>query len=90
MKTALGVPILPLERHLQGNAPMSETDLSRAALKALFKEVLAETLREERVLLREIVGEVLEDLAIAETLHEAEQARNVKYDDVLPNLEGLA
>ncbi|MDX1548723.1 MAG: hypothetical protein R3247_17125 [Rhodothermales bacterium] len=69
---------------------MADMHVSRNVLKQVLKEALAETLHEERVLLRDIVAEVLEDLALAETLHEAEEARKVTYDDVMPHREGLA
>ena len=48
-----------------------------------MKEAIAETLREERELLHEIIVEVLKDFALAEAIREGRESKIVQRDEVL-------
>lgn len=57
------------------------------ALKEAFKEALAETLHEQRGLLREDFVEELEDFAFAEAIREVQQTGRIERDAIFELLE---
>ena len=69
---------------------MSETPISKEALKQALKEALVETLSEQQDLLRAIVAEVLEDLVLGEAMREGEVTEEVSRERIFDLLEGRA
>jgi hypothetical protein len=67
---------------------MAETQLDRRALKQALKDAVAETLRDERGLLREVVTEALEDFALAEAIRQGRKTDPVSRDAVFRTLRG--
>jgi hypothetical protein len=59
-------------------------------LKRAFKEVLVETLHEQREFLHEIFADVLEDLALSEAIREGRKTKKVGREEVVRVLEGKA
>jgi len=62
---------------------MALTDPNSEAMKRVLKEALAETLHEQR----ELLHEVLEDIALAEAIREGQQTDRVDRDEVFDVLE---
>lgn len=51
---------------------MSKNDLLNDKIKQLVKEAVIEALREQRPFLEEVISEVIEEMALAEFLHDME------------------
>ena len=66
---------------------MPQTTLDEAQIKELFKQALVELLQERKDLLREVIAEVLEDLALLRAIKEGEDTETVGKEDVLRALE---
>jgi hypothetical protein len=66
---------------------MPQTTLDEAQIKELFKQALVELLQERKDLLRELIAEVLEDLALLRAIKEGEDTETVGKEDVLRVLE---
>ena len=67
---------------------MAQADPNNEAPKQALKEVLAETLHEQRELLHEVFAEVLEDFAMAEAVREGLQSQRIERAEVFDVLEG--
>jgi hypothetical protein len=57
-------------------------------LKELMKAAVAEVLEERKDLVRELLEEALEDIALARAIEEGEQSAVVAREEVLEILEG--
>ncbi len=66
---------------------MTTTELRSPVFKQLLKEVLAETLREQRDLLHEVFAEVIEDMALAEAIRQGRETEPVSRDAIFQVLE---
>ena len=64
------------------------TTLDETHLKKLFKTAMAEVLEENRELLREVIEEALEDIALARAIEEGLKTESVPRDEVFSVLEG--
>jgi hypothetical protein len=51
-------------------------------LKPLLKELLHELLMQERGLLKELIYEVIEDVALAKAITEGKDSENVERDEI--------
>jgi len=69
---------------------MARASRDTDALKQAFKEVLIETLHEQREILHEIFADVLEDLALSEAIREGRKTKKVGRDEVVRVLERKA
>ena len=67
---------------------MSEPSLNTAELRQLLKDVLTETLNEQRDLLRDIFAEVIEDVGLTEAIKEGSESEVVDREEVMKILEG--
>jgi hypothetical protein len=67
---------------------MAEIPLEDARLKALFKTALREVLEERKDLLREVIEETLEDIALARAIEAGQHTEEVSRSQVLSVLEG--
>jgi hypothetical protein len=67
---------------------MAATDLEEAALRRALKEVIVETLQEQRALLHEVFTEVLEDFALAAAIREGQQTKTAPREEVFRALRG--
>ena len=66
---------------------MDSAPLEAPELKALLKQALAETLTEQRELLREVFADALEDIAMTEAIREGEDTELVDRETVFALLE---
>ena len=66
---------------------MSTTVIDEAKLKEALKAALIEILEERKDLVREILEEALEDIALARAIEEGEQSELVTRDEVFNALE---
>lgn len=66
---------------------MSSTLIDEAKLKEALKSAIVEVLEERRDLVREVLEEALEDIALARAIDEGEQSELVSRDEVLNALE---
>lgn len=66
---------------------MSGTLIDEAKLKEALKSAIVEILEERKDLVREVLEEALEDIALARAIEEGEQSELVSRDDVLNVLE---
>ena len=60
------------------------------ALKRALKEVLVETLHEQREFLHDVFAEVLEDFALAEAIREGQETKRARRDEVFRVLRGIS
>jgi len=67
-----------------------EVTIAEERLKEVLKMAVVEVLEERGDLLREIVEEALEDLALARAIEEAESSESVSRDHVFSLLNGEA
>lgn len=67
-----------------------EVTIAEERLKEVLKMAVVEVLEERGDLLREIVEEALEDLAMARAIEEGESSENVSRDQVFSLLKGEA
>ena len=56
-------------------------------LKELFKAAIVEVFEERRDLVRDVVAEALEDIALVRAIDEGERGANVSREDVFEALE---
>lgn len=66
---------------------MSGTLIDEAKLKEALKSAIVEILEERKDLVREVLEEALEDIALARAIEEGEQSELVSRDEVLNVLE---
>ena len=66
---------------------MSTTVIDEAKLKEALKAALIEILEERKDLVREVLEEALEDIALARAIEEGEQGELVTRDEVFNALE---
>lgn len=69
---------------------MAQTSIDLQVLRQTLKEVLIETLHEQRPLLQEVFMEVLEDHALAEAIQEGKTTELVSREEVFDIFEGKA
>jgi hypothetical protein len=67
---------------------MAEIPLEDARLKALFKAALTEVLEERKDLLREVIEETLEDIALARAIEAGQHTEEVSRSEVFSAFEG--
>ena len=66
---------------------MTEALLDDARLKQLFKTALLEVLEERKDILREVIEETLEDIALARAIEGGLRTTDVSRDEVFSVLE---
>lgn len=66
---------------------MSTTLIDEAKLKEALKSAIVEILEERKDLVREVLEEALEDIALARAIDEGEQSELVTRDEVFKALE---
>ena len=66
---------------------MSTTLIDEAKLKEALKAAIVEVLEERKDLVREVLEEALEDIALARAIDEGEQSELVARDEVFKALE---
>jgi hypothetical protein len=66
---------------------MSTTLIDEAKLKEALKAAIVEVLEERKDLVREVLEEALEDIALARAIEEGEQSELVTRDEVFKALE---
>ncbi len=66
---------------------MGAVAIDDARLKGLLKQAMMEVLEERADLFRELLADVVEDLALARAIKEEEQTPGVGKDEVLRALE---
>ena len=67
---------------------MAEGPLEDERLKALFKTALLEVLEERKDLLREVIEETLEDIALARAIEAGQRTEEVSRSEVFSVLGG--
>jgi hypothetical protein len=67
---------------------MAEIPLEDARLKALFKAALTEVLEERKDLLRDVLEETLEDIALARAIEAGQHTEEVTRNEVFSVFEG--
>jgi hypothetical protein len=67
---------------------MAEVPLEDERLKALFKTALLEVLEERKDLLREVIEETLEDIALARAIEAGQRTEEVSRSEVFSVLGG--
>jgi hypothetical protein len=67
---------------------MAEVPLEDASLKALFKAALTEVPEERKDLLRDVIEETLEDIALVRAIEAGQHTEEVSRTDVFSVLEG--
>jgi len=67
---------------------MAKVPLDDAKLKDLLKTALTEVLEERKDLLREVIEETLEDIALARAIEAGQHTEEVSRSEVLSVLEG--
>jgi hypothetical protein len=66
---------------------MPETVMSEKKLKALLKAAVIEALEERRDLVRDVVDEAIEDLAMVRAIDEGAESRTIDASEVYRILE---
>jgi hypothetical protein len=66
---------------------MSSTSIDEAQLKEALKSAILEILEERKDLVREVLEEALEDIALARAIEEGEQSELATRDEVLNAVE---
>jgi hypothetical protein len=67
---------------------LTQVLIDDAKLKALFKTALMEVLEERKDLLRDVIEETLEDIALARAIEEGQRTEDASRGEVLSLLEG--
>lgn len=67
---------------------MAQVPLDDDRLKDLFKKALLEVLEERKDLLRDVIEETLEDIALARAIEQGRRTPEVSRGEVLSLLEG--
>ncbi len=60
--------------------------MNEAALTRSLKQALTETLRDNRDAMRDLLAEVIEDVALADAIREDEKSKQVKREMVMKTL----
>jgi hypothetical protein len=68
---------------------MATTLIDEAKLKEALKSAILEILEERKDLVREVLEEALEDIALARAIGEGEQSELVTRDEVFKALESV-
>ncbi len=66
-------------------ATVSESD----ELKDVFKSAIVEVLQERQEMVREILGDIIEDIAFSKAIAEGEQTPRVSHESVFEVLESV-
>ena len=66
---------------------MTTATFDEAKLKDLFKSALIEVLEERKDLIRELLEEAIEDIALAHAIEEGEHGERVSREEVFELLE---
>jgi hypothetical protein len=61
---------------------MAKPDVDESRLKELFKEAMVEVLEERRDLMRAVMEEALEDIALARAIEEGEGTPEISRDEI--------
>ena len=61
---------------------MAKPDVDEGRLKELFKEALVEVLEERRDLMRAVMEEALEDIALVRAIEQGEGTAEVSRDEI--------
>lgn len=69
---------------------MTQATIDEKRMKELFKDALVELFEERKDLLRDLVAEVLEDVALVHAIQEGATGDSVSRDEVFGILEGQA
>jgi hypothetical protein len=67
---------------------MSSLSVEEGRLKALLKTAIVEVLEERKDLVRDLLEEVLEDMALARAIEAGEQTGTISREEVFKSLEG--
>ena len=67
---------------------MGQALLEEEKLKSLVKSALVEALEERKGVLRELIEETMEDIALARAIKEGERTRKARRKQVFAVLEG--
>jgi hypothetical protein len=67
---------------------MSTLSVDEGRLKELLKTAIIEVLEERKDLVRDLLEEVLEDIALVRAIEAGEQTETVSRDEVFKSLEG--
>jgi len=67
---------------------MAEVTLEDERLKRIFKTALLEVLEERKDLLRDVIEETLDDIALARAIEAGQRTEEVSRNEVLSLLEG--
>ena len=67
---------------------MTQVPMDDARLKALFKTALLEVLEERKDLLRDVIEETLEDIAVARAIEAGQGTEEASRSEVFSLLEG--
>jgi hypothetical protein len=67
---------------------MTPVTLDEARLKDLLKAAIIEVFEERRDLIRDVLEEAIEDIALAHAIEEGEHGARVSREDVFEILEG--
>jgi hypothetical protein len=67
---------------------MTQVPLDDERLKALFKTALLEVLEERKDILRDLIEEALQDIALARAIEQGQRTEEVSRSEVFSILEG--
>jgi hypothetical protein len=67
---------------------MTQVPLDDERLKALFKTALLEVLEERKDILRDLIEEALQDIALARAIEQGQRTEDVSRSEVFSILEG--
>lgn len=67
---------------------MTQEPVDEEKLKRLFKTALVEVLEERKDILREIIEETIEDIALARAIEQGQQTGEASRSEVISILEG--
>ncbi len=67
---------------------MAQLPIDDSKLKELFKAALREVLEERKDILRDLIEEAIEDIALAHAIEEGQRTKDVKRSEVVSLLEG--
>ena len=84
---AVGFPHSEPAALFKEDGNMSTTSIDEAKLKEALKSAIVEILEERKDLVREVLEEALEDIALARAIEEGEQSELVTRDEVFKALE---
>ncbi len=67
---------------------MTQVPMDDETLKNLFKKALLEVLEERREILRDLIEETLEDIALARAIGQGQRTKEASRSEVFSILEG--